>query len=194
MFVLQLTYLADPDVLTRSKPDHIRWLREQINAGTVVAAGPRDGGGGVVITSDLDDEAVDKLVASDPWTVDGLARYDRIHFASTYSAPGVFPRPNSDEVTLINVALTDDPQKSLAALNDAVDHVAHTATGFLGSRLLRSTQNDSIINFARWNSLNEFEAIFDDPEFTTRYAAFAETTTEARYRLYRSAHIISPES
>lgn len=191
---LTLTYQAEPDVMAAHKVSHVTWLREQLDAGRVIIAGPlADAAGGVIVTADLSEEEVDALIATDPWIDAGLVTYDRVGFDGRYLTPGLFTKPvNDDSVTLINVALTKDPDVSIDMLSEAVDYVAAAAEGFRGSRLLTSVQEDTVINLAHWDSEAQFNAIFDDPDFTSRYAAFAETTESSRYRLYRTQRVISP--
>lgn len=192
MFALELDYLVDPAELAATKPAHLQWLQHRIDLGHIIVAGPRAAGGGIIITGDLTDQEITDLIASDPWSINDLVKYSRVEFTAAYCAPGLFPQAASEEVTLINVALTPHPTASLDALAEAVTHVSNTAAGFRGSRLLRSTQDDTIVNFARWNNEADFNAIFDDPEFTDKYGRFATTTDGSRYRLYRTERIISP--
>lgn len=194
LHILTLSYLQDPEVMTVHKDVHVAWLREQLDAGRVIIAGPQQSGrGGLIITGDLSEAQVGELIETDPWVGEGLVTYDRVSFDAKYLTPGLFTNPvNDDSVTLINVALTTDPDVSIDMLSDAVDYVAGAAEGFRGSRLLTSVQNDSIVNLAHWDSEAQFNEIFNDPDFTSRYAAFAETTESSRYRLYRTKRVISP--
>ncbi|MBC3839997.1 hypothetical protein GXW82_06725 [Streptacidiphilus sp. 4-A2] len=92
---------------------------------------------------------------------------------------------------LINVATTGAAEETVDALALAVRHVAATAPGFRGSRLLTSVEGDAV-NLAAWSSEKEFAAIFDDPEFTRLYGEFAKTTEGAKFRLYRTSRVFSP--
>ncbi|SEF12187.1 Uncharacterized conserved protein YciI, contains a putative active-site phosphohistidine [Arthrobacter alpinus] len=194
LHILTLSYLQDPETMTLHKEGHVAWLHEQLNAGRVIIAGPQPSGqGGLIVTANLSEAQVCELIATDPWVGAGLVSYDRTSVDAKYLAPGLFTNPaNDDSVTLINVALTKDPEASIDLLSDAVDYVAGAAEGFRGSRLLTSVQNDTVINLAHWDSEDQFNAIFNDPDFTSRYAAFAETTESSRYRLYRTKRVISP--
>nr|WP_272910305.1 antibiotic biosynthesis monooxygenase [Streptomyces mexicanus] len=93
---------------------------------------------------------------------------------------------------MINVATTEDAPATVDALAEAVRHVAATADGFRGSRLLTGVDGDAVVNLASWSDEKRFRAIFDDPEFTRRYEDFARTTTGAKYRLYRTSRVITP--
>lgn len=194
LHILTLTYLHGPDAVASSRPAHVAWLRGQLEAGRIVVAGPQtSGGGAVIITAELSELEVADLISSDPWVEAELVSYDRVSLNPKYLAPGVFLSAQPDEsVTLINVALTNDSGASINALSEAVNYVAGTAAGFRGARLLTSVEKDSIINLAQWDSETQFRAIFDDPDFTSRYEAFAETIESSRFRLYRTDRVISP--
>lgn len=194
LHILTLTYLQDPDVVAAAKPAHVNWLREQVNEGRILIAGPQSTGGqGVVITADLSEKQVEDLISTDPWVDAHIVRYDRVSIHAKYLAPGVFTNPQHDDsVTLINVVLTNDIDTSIDALGDMVDYVAAAAEGFRGARLLTSVQSDTIVNVAQWDSEAHFNAIFEDPDFASRYETFSDTTESSRYRLYRTNRVISP--
>ncbi|MEV5243435.1 antibiotic biosynthesis monooxygenase [Streptomyces cinnamoneus] len=191
--VLTLTYLQSRDVVDAHMAGHKEWLRTHADQGRILLSGPKAGGGAVIVTADLDEDQVTGLIESDPWHELGIASYETAAFEPRFASPGVVTAPEPDEgVFLINVATTDSPGESVDALAEAVEHVSATAAGFRGSRLLTSVEGDAIVNFAAWSSREEFDAIFEDPEFTARYQAFAKTTTGAKYRLYRTSRVITP--
>ncbi|WLW51512.1 YciI family protein [Streptomyces sp. YU58] len=191
--ILTLTYLVPRDTVTAHLPEHKAWLRGHADQGRILLSGPRPDGGAVIVTADLDEETVREMVESDPWTRQGIASYERTAFEGRNVSPGVVTAAEPDDgVLLINVATTDDAAASVDALASAVEHVAATAEGFRGSRLLTSVDGDAIVNLAAWTDQKRFDAIFDDPEFTRRYQAFATTTTGAKYRLYRTSRVITP--
>ncbi|MFI6438756.1 YciI family protein [Streptomyces sp. NPDC050759] len=191
--VLTLTYLVPRETVTAHLPEHRAWLREHADQGRILLSGPRPEGGAVIVTADLDEAVVRELIESDPWHRLGIASYERIGFEGRGVSPGVVTAAEPDDgVLLINVATTDDASASVDALASAVEHVAATADGFQGSRLLTSVDGDAIVNLAAWADQKRFDAIFDDPEFTRRYQAFAATTTGAKYRLYRTSRVITP--
>ncbi|PJN04074.1 hypothetical protein CG740_06810 [Streptomyces sp. CB01201] len=191
--VLTLTYLAAPDVVASHLPAHQAWVREHADGGRILLAGPRPEGGAVVVTADLDDAQAQQLIESDPWHVQGLVSYERNSFETRRTSPGIVTAPEPDAgVLLINVATTNDAAKSVDSLASAVEHVAATAEGFLGSRLLTSVDGDAVVNIAAWSDEERFAAIFDDSEFSSRYKTFAETTTGAKFRLYRTSRVITP--
>ncbi|MFG3288747.1 YciI family protein [Streptomyces sp. NPDC048179] len=191
--VLTLTYLVSRETVTAHLAEHRAWLRDHSDQGRILLSGPRPDGGAVIVTADLDEATVRELVAGDPWTRLGVASYDIVAFEARGISPGVVTAAEPDEsVLLINVATTDDAPASVDALASAVEHVAATADGFRGSRLLTSVDGDAMVNLAAWADEKRFNAIFDDPEFQRRYRAFADTTTGAKYRLYRTSRVITP--
>ncbi|MGW7413912.1 YciI family protein [Streptomyces sp. NPDC054863] len=191
--VLTLTYLQPRDVVTAHMAEHKEWLRGHSNLGRILLSGPKPDGGAVIVTADLTDDEARQLIESDPWHRDGIAAYESASFEGRNASPGMVTSPVPDEaVFLINVATTEDAEASVNALATAVDHVAATADGFRGSRLLTSVDGDAVVNLAAWTGQKEFDAIFDDPEFIRGYQAFAETTTGAKFRLYRTSRVISP--
>ncbi|MGW2544470.1 YciI family protein [Kitasatospora sp. NPDC001574] len=191
--VLTLTYLKPRETVTAHLPEHRAWLRDHADRGRILLSGPRPDGGAVIVTADLDDATVTELIESDPWHTLGIASYERTPFTAGFASPGVVTTPEpGDGVLLINVATTETAPATVAALASAVEHVAATAEGFRGSRLLTSVEGDAVVNLAAWSDEKSFDAIFDDPEFTRRYQQFATTTTGAKYRLYRTSRVITP--
>lgn len=191
--ILTLTYLASRDEISAQMAEHKAWVREHADQGRILLSGPKPEGGAVIVTADLDEALVKEMVQSDPWYISGAVSYDVTGFEARGVSPGVVTSPEPDEsVLLINVATTDDAAASVDALAGAVEHVASTAAGFRGSRLLTSVEGDAIVNLAAWTDEKEFAAIFDDPEFTRRYQAFAQTTTGAKFRLYRTSRVVTP--
>ena len=190
--VLNLTYRADTGSTPAWTPEHRAWVRDQHDQGRVLLSGPR-AGGAVIITADLSEAEARLLAEEDPWHRHGVTSYEIVSFEARNAAPGLALTPGADaSVFLINVAETGDAPATVDFLASAVEHVAATATGFRGSRLLTSVEGDTVVNLASWASEKEFAAIFDDPGFTSRYAAFKETVTGARYRLYRTSRVIGP--
>ncbi|NEB36889.1 antibiotic biosynthesis monooxygenase [Streptomyces sp. SID14515] len=191
--VLTLTYLVPRETVLAHMPEHKAWLREHGDQGRILLSGPRPEGGAVIVTADLDELQVRDLIESDPWHKLGVASYEQLAFEGRNASPGVITAAEPDDgVLLINVATTEDAAASVASLASAVDHVAATADGFRGSRLLTSVGGDAIVNFAAWENQDKFDAIFKDPEFTRRYEEFATTTTGAKFRLYRTSRVITP--
>ncbi|MFJ6621970.1 YciI family protein [Kitasatospora sp. NPDC091335] len=90
MFVPELTYTADLESVDAVLPRHIAWLEEHYAAGTFLASGrkvPRDGG--VILAAGTDRASIEALVATDPFTEAGLARYRVTEFVATTTAPAL---------------------------------------------------------------------------------------------------------
>jgi uncharacterized protein len=88
--VLKGTYLQPPDVVEQTRPAHLEWLQQEVDAGRLILAGRQeDGSGGMLITADMDADAVAALVAADPYTKAGAARYERTSFNGAVRAPGL---------------------------------------------------------------------------------------------------------
>ncbi|HKV18621.1 MAG TPA: YciI family protein [Mycobacterium sp.] len=88
--VLTSTYLQEPDVVERTRPDHLQFLNEEISAGRLLLAGRQeDGSGGVLVTADISTEDADDMVRRDPYTTAGVARYERTTFNGAFRAPGL---------------------------------------------------------------------------------------------------------
>ncbi|MDT8911522.1 YciI family protein [Amycolatopsis sp. PS_44_ISF1] len=88
MFVVLLDYVAPTEEIDRALPDHREWLTKHYEQGRFLASGPRDPRvGGVLITRSMDRAELDAILAADPFSVRGLARYEVIGFSPTMTAP-----------------------------------------------------------------------------------------------------------
>jgi uncharacterized protein YciI len=88
--VLKSTYLQSPDVVGQTRPAHLEFLKSEIDAGRLLLAGRQeDGSGGMLITTDMSSEDADDIVARDPYTEAGAARYQRLSFNAAVRAPGL---------------------------------------------------------------------------------------------------------
>jgi uncharacterized protein len=88
--VLTITYLRPLDVVERTRPAHVEWVRAHVDSGQLILAGRKGSGdGGILITGDISAEAADELTASDPYQREGLVRYDRTSFDATVRARGL---------------------------------------------------------------------------------------------------------
>jgi uncharacterized protein YciI len=193
VFVLALLPSREPAAFQVAERN--AWLRKHTDRGRILLSGPRPDGGAVVVTADITEMDACELAESDPWCQSGIASYERISFEPGTIIPGVATAPDlDDEVLAINVAVTDTVPDTVAALASVVEYVAANPThdGFRGSRLLASIAGDAVVNMAAWASADQFAALWDDPEFTRRFQAFTDTTTEIKYRLYRTSRVITP--
>jgi uncharacterized protein YciI len=92
MFIMSLTYTAEPSAVDAVRGAHMDWIREQFAAGHFVASGakiPRDGG--VIIAHGVSRGEVEALVAADPFTQAGVCTYEVTEFRATTVADD-FPR------------------------------------------------------------------------------------------------------
>ncbi|MEU0935044.1 YciI family protein [Embleya sp. NPDC005971] len=90
MFVITLTYTAPIEDVDALMPEHLEWLDRHYAAGALVASGrrvPRTGG--VILARAADRDALDALLAEDPFRREGVAAYDVVEFAPTRTAPGL---------------------------------------------------------------------------------------------------------
>ncbi|MDT5009413.1 MAG: hypothetical protein QOH57_1030 [Mycobacterium sp.] len=88
--VLKSTYLKAPEIVDETRPSHLAWLEEEVTAGRLVLAGRQDdGSGGVLITADMEVNAVDDLLKTDPYVKAGVASYERTSFNAAARAPGL---------------------------------------------------------------------------------------------------------
>lgn len=73
-FTVETTYVNDPAKLADSRPRHRVYLKDLVDHGKVGAAGPwADDSAGFAIYQVADRAELDKLLADDPYTIDGVA-------------------------------------------------------------------------------------------------------------------------
>lgn len=88
--VLTLTYLQPLDVIDEARPAHVRWLKEETEAGRILLAGRQESQtGGVLVTGDISVEQAEDVIARDPYQLAGLVRYERLGFNGALRAPGL---------------------------------------------------------------------------------------------------------
>ena len=88
--VLTITYEKPPEFVDRVRPAHVDWVRAHVDAGRLILAGRLEAGdGGILITSDLDADEVDGMVADDPYCLAGVASYGRVSFQATLRGGGL---------------------------------------------------------------------------------------------------------
>jgi uncharacterized protein len=88
--VLKSTYLQPPDVVDQTRPAHLEFLQAEIDAGRIMLAGRvEDQTGAVLITGDISAEDADDVIARDPYTEAGVARYERLSFNAAFRAKGL---------------------------------------------------------------------------------------------------------
>ncbi|MEX3854503.1 YciI family protein [Paraburkholderia sp. BR10923] len=95
MYVINLIYTAPLDRIDDALDAHRAFLAKQFDAGIFVAAGPkvpRDGG--IILAVRIERDRLDRILASDPFAEQQLARYEVTEFKTTRIAPGMnLPTP-----------------------------------------------------------------------------------------------------
>lgn len=90
MFILQLSYIAPLDEVDRVRDEHMAWIAEQYAADRFLVSGPKvPRTGGVILTRPMPRDELDDLIASDPFTREGVAAYDVAEFAPMTVAEGL---------------------------------------------------------------------------------------------------------
>lgn len=87
MFILSLTYKKSNEEADRYLEPHLAWVKEGYDRGWFLASGrkiPRTGG---VILARGDRAEIEVFVATDPFTVHGIADYDIVEVAITTAVP-----------------------------------------------------------------------------------------------------------
>jgi uncharacterized protein YciI len=73
-YTVDTRYVEDRDALQAARPAHREYLQGLVSQGKVLLAGPwADGLGGFVVYEAADSAELDKLLADDPYTTEGVA-------------------------------------------------------------------------------------------------------------------------
>jgi uncharacterized protein YciI len=89
MFILTLTYIAPLEEVDKHAPAHVDWIRAGYASGTFLASGrklPRTGG---FVLAQGERAEIEALVATDPFMLAGVTRYDIQEVAVAFTAPGL---------------------------------------------------------------------------------------------------------
>ncbi|WKE65024.1 YciI family protein [Gallaecimonas kandeliae] len=92
MFVVTLTYIQPLDKVDALLEAHKAWLKQGYEAGVFLASGrkvPRDGG--VILCKAASREALEAVLAADPFALASVARYEVVQFEATMTAAGLEP-------------------------------------------------------------------------------------------------------
>jgi uncharacterized protein YciI len=90
VFILQLSYIVPLDEVDRVRDEHMAWIAEQYEDGRFLASGPKvPRTGGVILARAMPRDELDDLIASDPFTREGVATYDVTEFAAMTVAEGL---------------------------------------------------------------------------------------------------------
>ena len=84
MFIINLTYKAELDVVESFLKQHIDFLDEQYARGNFLASGrkvPRTGG--VILSNIASQAALEQIIAQDPFKQNDVADYELIEFIPT---------------------------------------------------------------------------------------------------------------
>jgi uncharacterized protein YciI len=88
--VLTITYEKPLEVIDQTRPAHLAWLTDEVAAGRILLAGRQDSGaGGVLITADISTEDAQDIIERDPYTLAGVASYQRLSFTGGIRAAGL---------------------------------------------------------------------------------------------------------
>ena len=71
-YAVQYTYTDDTATLDAVRPEHRAYLRSCLEAGTLLASGPLEGGRALLLLSVADRAALDVLLAGDPFAAAGV--------------------------------------------------------------------------------------------------------------------------
>lgn len=84
MFVLLSRYLKPLDEVDKVTAEHRAFLEEHYASGDLLISGPQNPRtGGVIITKEMTREAVEAMLANDPFVKHGLSEYQIIEFKPT---------------------------------------------------------------------------------------------------------------
>ena len=87
LFVLDVHYVADLAEIDALLEPHRDYLARHYDAGVFLASGRKEPRTGGVILATGDRESIEALVATDPFTVHGVATYEITEFLPTMTAP-----------------------------------------------------------------------------------------------------------
>jgi len=93
MFVLSLTYTAPMDRIDALVEEHVAWLEQGYAEGTFLASGrkvPRTGG--IILAVAPNRATLEKFVATDPLSREGVADYEITEFVATRTSPDLEQR------------------------------------------------------------------------------------------------------
>ncbi|MGW7102873.1 YciI family protein [Streptomyces sp. NPDC054838] len=90
MFVVTVTYTAPPDEVDRWRPAHGDWLNQLISRQLLLVAGRQVPlVGGVYLAPRMPAEELDRLLATDPYVLKGVAAHSVVEFTPLLVAAGL---------------------------------------------------------------------------------------------------------
>lgn len=88
MFIVTLTYLKPVDQVDVQGDAHVVWLNEQYENGLFVAWGRLvPATGGIIFARSGDETKLRAAIATDPFGIHGLARYDIVEVTPKFAIP-----------------------------------------------------------------------------------------------------------
>jgi|SRR5690625_1414015 len=88
MFVVLLRYTAPVTEIDERLADHYEWVNQHYGAGDFIAAGRRQSrDGAVIISRAMSRGRLDAILATDPFIMHKLARYEVIEFEAKLTVP-----------------------------------------------------------------------------------------------------------
>jgi uncharacterized protein YciI len=88
--VLIGTYTQPAEVVEKTRPAHLAWLQEEVDAGRLLVAGRQDSGtGNVLVTADISAEDAQSISERDPYVLAGVVSYQRSSFDGAVRAAGL---------------------------------------------------------------------------------------------------------
>ncbi len=88
MYVVLVNYTAPLADIDNALADHSDWIARHYESGDFIAAGRRDPHtGGVIIAKPMVRGQLDAILATDPFAIQRLARYEVIEFQALLTIP-----------------------------------------------------------------------------------------------------------
>ena len=90
MFVITSTYLKSKEVVEKYVAEHREYLDECYRKGQLLASGRKaTGDGGVILAKASTKAEVDEILRKDPFTREGISKYEIVEFTPTKVAEGL---------------------------------------------------------------------------------------------------------
>lgn len=89
MFILSLTYVKPTEEADRLMAPHMDWVNAGYDSGLFLASGRKNPRTGGVILAKGERTEVEAYVATDPFTMEGVAVYEVTEVAVTRTAPSL---------------------------------------------------------------------------------------------------------
>ncbi|MFF4101864.1 YciI family protein [Streptomyces sp. NPDC001903] len=90
MFVVTVAYTAPLEDVEPWRPAHGDWLKRQLSSRSLLVAGrQKSGAGGVYLAPGMPVEELGRLLATDPYVVNGVADHTVVEFTPHLVVPGL---------------------------------------------------------------------------------------------------------